>query len=577
MTDNANDRVSRRRYVREQAARAEAESLLEKKSRELYFANSQLSAHSVLLEQAVSERTAELMAALDKAEAASAARSRFVATMSHEIRTPLGGMLGMIDLLSMDETDPDKKEYLDYAKAAGTGLSRIVNDVLDFSKMEAGVFIFEEEHVDIRALVKSVKMIAGSHEKGIGRQIICKISDSVPNLFWGDATRFRQVISNLISNALRYSSSGPIIIRASTSDHAKGTLLRVEVQDFGIGIANAELDNLFKDFSQISNPLTAAAQGTGLGLAICKRILEGCGGTVGVESRLGEGSTFWFELPVKIVPQSEAESVKYRNWQGEAAPENLLGKRVLIAEDNIINQKLLLTYADRLGLQAELAENGRIAIEKFDPEKFDVVLMDVAMPEIDGLAAIRHIQEQWLGVKLPPILILTAHVMEAIEDEAKLVGVTSVLSKPIPFEELRMAMEAALAKGRQYTALRRDETETHPPKVRQNTLLEMMSPQMAKDLTEMFSIEALSNLARTYVDDANERLDGILEALNMGDALTVSQEAHSLKGASLVFGFEDVSQWAAYIEKSDSIAEREKVRNRVADIRAHVTMLSAGL
>ena len=167
--------------------------------------------------------------------------------------------------------------------------------------------------------------------------------------------------------------------------------------------------------------------------------------------------------------------------------------------------------------------------------------------------------------------------MEAIEDEAKLVGVTSVLSKPIPFEELRMAMEAALAKGRQYTALRRDETETHPPKVGQNTLLEMMSPQMAKDLTEMFSIEALSNLARTYVDDANERLDGILEALNMGDALTVSQEAHSLKGASLVFGFEDVSQWAAYIEKSDSIAEREKVRNRVADIRAHVTKLSAGL
>lgn len=236
MKDAPQDTVSRIRYQREQAARAQAEQLLEQKSRQLYLANEQLSAHSAVLEKAVLERTTELRQALEKAEAASTARSRFVATMSHEIRTPLGGLLGMIDLLEIDETDPDKKELLAYAKTAGTGLSRIVNDVLDFSKMEAGLFVYEEEHVDIRALIESVCTLSKTNLNGKDRAIRTKISNSVPPLFWGDATRIRQVISNLISNAIRYSTDGPIIIRASAKPHAKDAILRVEVEDFGVGI-----------------------------------------------------------------------------------------------------------------------------------------------------------------------------------------------------------------------------------------------------------------------------------------------------------------------------------------------------
>ncbi|KAG1647909.1 Sensor histidine kinase GacS [Nymphon striatum] len=367
MNADSQDRVSRRRYQREQAARAEAEKLLEEKSRELFLANKQLSAHSAQLEQAVFDRTTELRRALEQAEAASTARSRFVATMSHEIRTPLGGMLGMIDLLEMDETDPSKKELLTYAKTAGNGLSRIVNDVLDFSKMEAGVFVFEEEHVDIRALIESVRILAGSNKNGADRSVITKIDTSVPKLFLGDATRIRQVLSNLISNALRYSTDGPIIVRAKATEHPKDALLRVEVEDFGVGISEAELTNLFKDFSQISNSLTAAAQGTGLGLAICKRILEGCGGRIGVESSLGEGSTFWFELPVEVSSIAETHHSDTQSMTDKNQQQSLDGKRVLIAEDNLINQKLLLTYADRMNLNAELAENGRIALEKFSP------------------------------------------------------------------------------------------------------------------------------------------------------------------------------------------------------------------
>lgn len=582
MTDSIDDRVSRKRYQREQAARAEAEALLEQKSRDLFTANKKLSAYSAELEQAVSKRTVELQIALRQAETASIVRSRFVATMSHEIRTPLGGLLGMIDLLSMDEKDEGRKELLDYAKIAGNGLSRIVNDVLDFSKMEAGVFVFQEEHVDIRALIESIRILAVTNKKGQGRSIHAKIDKSVPQLFLGDATRIRQVISNLVDNALRYSTDGPIIVRAMATPDPKDQLLRVEVEDFGVGIAEDKISDLFKDFSQISNSLTAAAQGTGLGLAICKRIMEGCGGMVGIDSSLGEGSTFWFELPVAVVAATTS---------GEGAtglPDtsqqiDLTGKRVLIAEDNTINQKLLLAYTNRMGLVAELAENGRIALEAFAPDKFDVVLMDVAMPEMDGLEATRRIRDKWVGVELPPILVLTAHVMDAIEDEARQVGVETVLSKPIPYEELKAAIIMALVNSKAAPVqaalpapIPAAAQEAAPPELPAATsIVDMMSPAAATELTEIFGLAEVAAFVQKYITDATERLDKIDAAINSGEDLVVTQQAHSLKGASHVFGFADIPEWALKIEKSEPSKDAQMVLETSKNIRDRLQTLTA--
>lgn len=561
--------VSRSRYERQVAAREEAERLLEEKSRELFEANQQLSKHSERLEQAVMDRTADLRSALEKAEAASAMRARFIATMSHEIRTPLGGLLGMIDLMSGDETDPAKCELLDHAKTSGEALKRIVNDVLDFSKMEAGAFQFENEKVDIRALIGGVLALASSNEGCDGR-LRSSVSPTVPQSFAGDATRIRQVLSNLVSNACRYSTEGTIELRAFASPHEKGALLRVEVEDHGVGVSKEAQKDLFKDFTQVQNRLTAAAQGTGLGLAISRRIIEGAGGQIGVFSESGVGSTFWFELPVEVL-DSGSTARQPASQTVKPSKVEIDGTRILLAEDNKINQKLLLTFLKRMNVVADLAENGRIAVEKFAPDKYDLVLMDVAMPEMDGLEATRIIRDSWPADKVPPIVVLTAHVLDAIHEDSARVGIDRVLSKPITFGDLRDAISEEL--GTQH-----DGDHGAPRQIGSRpAVFAHLSQPILQGLIESMSENEVLGLVEEFVIDARRLLDAIAANLRRSEAEAAAAEAHALKGMSGLIGVLGISELAGQLEQSAAHLDAEEIDEVVSSMSQQLDKLQRAM
>ncbi len=546
MSDTSDNQAFRSAYEREKIARVQVEKLLSLKRLELQHAQSAL-------------------------------RGIF-SHMSHDLRTPLAGMLGIVDLLWSDESNTDRKALLADAKAAGLSLNQIVSDMLDFAALDAGDFALSQAPVDLRAVIESVRISAEARKEGADRSLICKIDKSVPARILGDAARLRQILSSLVDNALHYSKDGPILLRVNTVPDPEGALLQVDVEDFGGGISEVEIQHLFKDFAKAAPALTTDARSTGLNLALCKRIIEGLGGDLGIDTAQGSGSTFWFELPV-VIAEPHAEGALAVASQDQPSLVRLAGKRILIAEDNIINQKLLLAYAKRMGMRAELAQNGQIAIEMFSPDRFDLVLMDVAMPELDGIEAARHLREGWAAEVLPPILLLTAHMMGSVEAEAKRAGVEAVLLKPIAFEALKSAFETALSAGplsETPSVGQAGEAEVSAPEPQEATsLLDMMSPSAAKELLEMFSITDLKEFTKKYVADTSDRLEKILSAIQAGDGRVVAQQAHSLKGSSLVFGFQEIPEWAQYIEKSDPLQDRQAVLGKAHQIRKRLDELDA--
>ncbi len=549
---STDDQVSKRRYERERRAREEAETLLEEKSRELFFLNQELSEHSANLEKEVDRRTEELHQALMKAEAASAARARFIATMSHEIRTPLGGLLGLLELLSDKETDAEKRKLLGHALDSGGALRQIVNDVLDFSRLESDALIFQRDAVDLRKLVNNVITLTSAVNDDTAKRLECDIDPSVPKVFESDAIRIRQVIFNLVTNAIRYSVEGQIKLRAKVDIKAHEGTLWFEVEDHGIGISEEQQKHLFKDFTQIENDLTEAAQGAGLGLAICKRIIEGLGGRIGVSSEPNVGSTFWFKLPITLIAATQADISTSQDPNRLPATVPTLGKRVLLAEDNEINQKIFVAFFERLGMATDLVDNGLEFLRKIKTERYDLAFLDIAMPEMDGLSVIRELRSEDKADALPPFAFLTAHVVKEVHDDCLALGAEFVLPKPASFSDVSEAVQSLLRCG---------DVDLHsepitPPSIsggsnRQSgmpAVTRLMEPEVASGLATTFSAARLSNLVDKYLDDAKEKLESFAVHLSNGRFDLACQEAHSLKGASSLLGFMEISDLAGILE-----------------------------
>jgi signal transduction histidine kinase/CheY-like chemotaxis protein len=392
------------------------------------------------LEQAVRQRTAELESERTKvliekrrADEASEAKGRFLANMSHEIRTPLNGVVGLSRLLEAMPVPPEALEMVRMIRSSGDALLRVINDVLDFSKMEAGKMELDIAPFHLRRCLKeSVGLFrAQAAEKNL--RLSCNVAPELPEYATGDEARLRQVVLNLVSNALKFTSFGEVTLSAGLERRDEVPYrIAIEVRDTGIGIAPDQLPRLFSSFNQADASISRRYGGTGLGLAIAKRLVEAMGGEIQVESKPGVGTCFRFTVPVGLAEQPPAPPA-------DPPPTAYAGRalRVLVAEDNSVNQKVVLMLLEKLGVHADLAADGSQAIAAVLENSYDLVLMDVQMPGLDGLEATREIRSHVPFDRQPLIFGLTAHASAEYRDICLSAGMNGHLAKPIEREKLQ--------------------------------------------------------------------------------------------------------------------------------------------
>jgi signal transduction histidine kinase/CheY-like chemotaxis protein len=378
----------------------------------------------------------ELKLAKDKAEEMSQAKGEFLANMSHEIRTPMNGVIGTLQLLSDTKLGAAQQEYVDTAHKSAHSLLTILNDILDLSKIEAGKLNIELIPLDIREIVSELITLHSmtAEEKVI--RLYADIDEQLPQVLIGDPTRIRQILANLISNALKFTEKGHVLVKISVvSSDDNNADIRMAVEDTGVGIREEIKDRLFNEFTQADGSTTRKYGGTGLGLAIVKQLVEMMHGQFGVESVPGEGSTFWFRVTLGV----SAEQTIKQPFEHELELTGNLSGHVLLVEDNPINQMVAQKMLEKIGIKATLAADGQEALDMLEQDEFDAVLMDCQMPVMDGYEATRRIREQDALLKLP-VIAMTANVMEGDREKCIEAGMNDYIGKPFVEMDLKKTL-----------------------------------------------------------------------------------------------------------------------------------------